>query len=125
MAARPSLHLGLSRDAVWFTLGAEDALPTAKAAVARVKEQAGRLGNPPAAPIRAAVNVTGWFADEPDPEDDNAFRAREAFDPDNDRATIRFEPTAAGGGRLRVVLDEGFVRFLGLSIADGYDRSQL
>ena len=122
---KPSFYIGLSRDAVWFTLGAEDALPTAKAAVARVKEQAGRLGNPPAAPIRAAVNVTEWFADEPDPEDDNAFRAREAFDPDNDRATIRFEPTAAGGGRLRVVLDEGFVRFLGLSIADGYDRSQL
>ena len=122
---RPSLHVGLGRDAVWFTVGAEDALPTVKAAVARVKEQAGRLGNPPAAPIRAAVNVTGWFADEPDPEDDNAFRAREAFDPDNDRATIRFEPTPAGGGRLRVTLDEGFVRFLGLSIADGYDRSQL
>ena len=123
---KPSLHVGLSRDAVWFTLGAEDALPTAKAAVLQVREQAGRLGSPPQAPIRAAVNVTQWFSDEePDPENDNAFRAREAFDPDNDRATIRFEPTPAGGGRLRVVLDEGFVRFLGLSIAEGYDRSQL
>ena len=120
---RPSFHIGLGRDAVWFALGAEDALPTAKAAVARVKEQAGRLGSPPQAPIRAAVNVTQWLPDEP--EDDGAYRALEAFDPDNDRATIRFEPTPAGGGRLRVTLDEGFVRFLGLSIAEGYDESQL
>ena len=122
---RPSLHLGLGRDAVWVVVGADGALEQAQTAVRTVREQQGRLGAPPRAAIRAAVNVTGWFGDTVDADDEGALRGRDAFDPDNDRATIDFLPTPAGGGRLRVVLDEGFLRFLALSITDGYDQSQL
>ena len=122
---KPLFHLGLGRDAVWVVVGADGALEQAKEAIRAVREQQGRLGAPPVSPIRAAVNVTGWFGDSSENLGQGQLAAREAFDPDNDRATVDFVPTAGGGGRMRVVLDEGFIRFLGLALSGAYDQSQL
>ena len=121
----PVFYLGLGRDAVWLAVGTSEALVAAQEAVAAVQQNAGRVGAPPQAPIRAAINVGGWFSDSLDDLDENALRAREAFADGSDRLTIRAEATGDDGGRLRLVFGEGFIRFLALSITDRYDESQL
>ncbi|MEM9703280.1 MAG: hypothetical protein AAF907_12630, partial [Planctomycetota bacterium] len=122
---KPALHVGLGRKHVWAVLGAEGSLAEAQALVTVVQSNAGRVSATPEAPIRGAVNVSGWFPDTLDDDSDDLLRAREAFADGTDRVTIRFEPTASGGSRMRLVFGEGFIRFLGLSITDQYDRSQL
>ena len=121
----PSFHVGLGRTAIWIAVGADGSLEQAQEAVATVAAQAGRLGAAPQSPIRMAVNVSGWFSDDLDDLDDGDLRARTAFEDGNDRMTARFDATPTGGGRLRIVFDEGFVKFLALSITDRYDASQL
>ena len=121
----PSFHVGLGRTAIWVAVGADGSLEQAQEAVATVAAQAGRLGAAPQSPIRMAVNVSGWFSDDSDDLDDGDLRARTAFEDGNDRMTARFDATPTGGGRLRIVFDEGFVKFLALSITDRYDASQL
>lgn len=48
----------------------------------------------------------------------------QAFDDNNDNLRIDFRPTDTGG-RMRIELGEGFIRMLGLRIAQRYDQSQL
>ncbi|NNJ25728.1 hypothetical protein [Alienimonas chondri] len=122
---KPALHVGLGRQNVWVVLGAENSLAEAMATVEAVRANGNRLGAPPEAPVRGAINVSGWFPDSIDAGGEEMLRAREAFSDGSDRLTIRFEPTPTGGARLRLVFGEGFVRFLALSITDRYDQSQL
>ncbi|QDT17560.1 hypothetical protein [Alienimonas californiensis] len=122
---QPAIHVGLGRQHVWAVIGAEGSLEEAMAAVEAVQATAGRLGVAPEAPVRGAVNVNGWFSDNLDEVDDAGLRARDAFADGSDRLLVRFGPTPSGGGRLRLVFGEGFIRFLALSLTDRYDESQL
>ncbi|MFH5802562.1 hypothetical protein [Alienimonas sp. DA493] len=122
---QPAIHVGLGRQHVWAVIGAEGSLEEAMAAVEAVQATAGRLGVAPEAPLRGAINVNGWFSDSLDDVSDEGLRARDAFADGSDRLLVRFGPTPSGGGRLRLVFGEGFIRFLALSVTDRYDESQL
>jgi hypothetical protein len=59
-----------------------------------------------------------------DREQNRRSLQKEAFTSSNDKLRIETRPTD-NGLRTRVELDEGFIRWLGLALAQAYDRSQL
>ena len=121
----PLIFVGLGRQHVWVVAGADDPLSVGQDAVTAVQTNLGRVGGGPTAPVRGAINVSGWFAESIDDLSPTALRARDAFADASDRLTIRFEPTGDGDARLRLTFGEGFIRFLALSVTDTYDASQL
>jgi len=122
-----ALFIGSSSKTIWFCLGGNSALPTMKSAIDRVLED---LSSPkeraPSAPFQIVANITRWLELNADTENRGRGRelAEQAFDKGGDTVRVDFRPTDSGA-RLRIHLDEGFLRFLGLAIANRYDRSQL
>jgi hypothetical protein len=150
----PEIFLGTSSRALWFSIGAEEAMPALREAMDTL------LTAPPAerssegnVPVALTVRVAPWMElplpEAPDalpeptqgaePTDEqrqnrrqrrNAQQAQErrelgkqAFGP-TDGIRIEGRPLDSGF-RTRIVLDEGFVKLLGLIISREYDRSQL
>lgn len=148
----PDLYLGVSSRALWCAVGREEALPTLKASLDALltapplEREAG--GN---VPLSVTVRVAPWLElPQPSPpqteeaatptgrEAERRMRrqrqwvqrrelvrelAQEAFTP-SDKIRIDGRPLESGF-RIRVHLDEGFIKLLGLMIAREYDRSQL
>ncbi len=149
----PDAYIGVSSRAVWWAVGRDEALPTLKASLDALltapplEREAG--GN---VPLSVTLRVAPWLElPQPPPPDEapNAgdeggdqerrirrlrqrmqqrrelFRelAHEAFTP-SDKIRIEGRPLESGF-RVRVHLDEGFIKLLGLAIARQYDRSQL
>lgn len=145
----PDGYIGVSSRAVWFAVGREDALPTLKTSLDTL------LTAPPATPaaggnvpVSVTVRVAPWL-ELPLPEfpaeegaaatdggrssrrrqrlqqsaQDRRELAQEAFSP-SDSMRIEGRPMESGF-RMRIHLDEGFIKLLGLAIARQYDRSQL
>lgn len=147
----PDVYVGVSSRALWWAVGRDEALPTLKASLDALltapplEREAG--GN---VPLSVTVRVAPWlelpqpppseedFNTGDDREDRRTRRlrqrmqqrreitrelAQEAFTP-SDKIRIEGRPLESGF-RVRVHLDEGFIKLLGLSIAREYDRSQL
>jgi hypothetical protein len=144
----PDIYFGTSSRAFWFCVGGSEALPTLKGSIDKL------LTAPPVeraadgnVPISVTARVAPWLQlplpEKPDltglteeEQRQNRWRERraeraaanrelanEAFSP-SDAIRIEGRPTESGF-RTRVVLDEGFVKMLGLAISREYDRSQL
>lgn len=124
---QPSFWFGTGQRALWFAAGADDAIPTLKDSIDRV------LGSGPAAegkstPFVLVLRRAQWLsipvdADRPWQQERREV-AEQAFNKTNDTLRVETRPTE-NGVRTRVELDEGFIRWLGLSIVRQYDRSQL
>jgi hypothetical protein len=148
----PEFLFGASSRVLWFSIGAEDALPTLRDAIDTV------AASPPASrepggnvPFQLTARVAPWLElpppEKPEPaavgegNDENTPRveewrqrqydrqmqrratAEEAF---NDTDSIRVDAKPSESGiRFRITLDEGFVKLLGLVISREYDKSQL
>lgn len=123
----PDMYVGASSRAFWFVVGGDSALPTLKSTIDTVAE-ASPTSRPAGgnAPVKATFRVAPWLA-LPAPERRRARERRElaeeSFGP-TDAITVEAKPSESGM-RVRVRLDEGFVKMLGLTIAREYDRSQL
>ena len=122
---RPSLYVGASSSAVWVALGSDGAIGELTKAIDKV------IGNTnvgkkrgSTAPFRVAVNVAQWLAmaGEGDGRGPGAV-ARKAFAKGGDGVRVEVR-TTDNGLRFRVQFDEGFLKLIGMLIADGYERSR-
>jgi hypothetical protein len=121
---QPALYGGAAPDAVWLALGGSDAMPALREAMNRVAEAlaAGLRPREAAAPFRLIVRTSNWvgFGDE---NDSDRQMAERAFSKGQDTVTVEVRPTASGI-RTQVLLEEGFIRWIGLQVAHRFDRRQ-
>lgn len=128
----PDLYVGADTQALWFAIGADNALTELKQGIDLARAAA---GHPPAtaagaAPIQFISRMNAWLKlpprDAGDDEGPRVFRmlSEEAFGREDDALRIDVRPTETGV-RVRFQLDEGYLRLLGLAIGRRYDHSQL
>ncbi len=130
---RPAFYIGTSSRYVWFAVGGEDALTTLKDAIDRMAtatpEERNQTG---LAPFQLVFHASPWLQLPQEDDDDNErrqeFRQRfrdmtdQAFQADNDTLRIDVRPTETGV-RLRVQIDEGFLKMMALGISTAIDES--
>lgn len=122
----PGLYVGCGARTLWFAVGGDDALSKLKEAIDVVlQDLASPSDRAPVPPFQIVSNISQWFGLDDEAElTPRRELALEAFGLGEDRLQLDFQPTDEGA-RLRLRLDEGFLRFLGLAMARRYDRSQL
>lgn len=122
----PALYFGTDGQALWVAFGADDAIPTLKSAIDRVS-QGGAAATRQSAPVRFIVNATEWIrlrtteTDRPRPFAELALNAFEADGSDVIRADIK---PIENGFRLRIQLENGFLRLIGLAISGRIDSRE-
>lgn len=125
----PSLYIGSTPKAIWFAVGEDQAIPALKNAMDTVVQaQKGGRNRSQSAPLTVIVNAGRWLGMGPlEGEEDRPRPLQEfadkAFTPENDE--VKFEvQTTDDGARLRIEVNEGFLRLLGLALSGQYDKSQ-
>jgi len=120
----PSAWMGAGGRNFWFCVGTPDALTALKETMDLVA-----AGGPPtpttaSAPFQIVFRMAPWLQIPPDDEEDNSGLelAKESFKPEDDAARVIVRPTESGL-RTRIQLDEGFVRWLGMTLAKQIDSS--
>jgi hypothetical protein len=123
----PSVYLGTSSQTLWFTVGADQAMPHLKTAIDEIQTaNATTPGGGTAYPFQMILHTAPWL-NRPDGDDRDVSRqefAQKAFHKDSDALRISVQPTETGT-RSRAVLDEGFIKLVGMLLARAYDESQL
>ena len=124
----PALHFGTDNQALWFTFGGDDALPTLKSAIDRVAAGADTgLKRGELAPFQLVVNMTEWIklqnANKAWPQNfgEMALAAFDEAGSDVLRADARL---LKNGFRVRIQAERGFLRLLGSVIAQRIDGNQ-
>lgn len=118
----PALYIGFDSDAIWAAIGGSQAVEVLNESITRVKEAGPTERNRAAAPVQIMITANRWVGLDDDAE--NTDLAREAFENGDDTLRMDFRPTEKGG-RLRIEIEEGFIRLLGLGVSKRYDESQL
>jgi hypothetical protein len=123
----PSVYLGSSSQTLWFAVGADEALTTLKSAIDQIQTaSATEPSGGSAYPFQMILHTAPWL-NLPAENDDEVSRqdfAKQALKDQSDALRISVQPTESGT-RSRAVLDEGFIKLVGLLLARQYDRSQL
>ena len=119
---KSSLYLGATGSTVWFAIGEVDALPALRKTMSQLARQTS-VPTGKTAPFRLALRASSWLALTSGDSKSKPLRdlGRRAFVKGGDTLRLDYRPTKRGT-RLRVTLGEGFLRFLGLAIAEQYDR---
>ncbi len=123
----PSVYLGTSSQTLWFSVGADQALPHLKTAIDEILAgNASMPGGGSAYPFQMILHTAPWLnlPAEDDKEVSRQEFARKAFQKESDALRISVQPTETGT-RSRAVLDEGFIKLVGMLLARAYDESQL
>lgn len=126
---RPSVYFGASDQAMWLAIGL-DPMPQLERAIDLVREAAAKAA-PPAAgsPLRVTARMNRWMQLAHDDRGGNGPStprqlAEQAFAFDDDDALrLDMRPTEHGI-RLRLRLDEAYLRFIGMAVGQGYDEDQ-
>jgi hypothetical protein len=123
-----ALYFGTDNQALWFTVGGDDAIPTLRAAIDRVA--AGKDAGPQRgelAPFQLIVNLSEWIhLNQSDRDEPGRFAALalQAFE-QNGSDVLRVDARALKNGfRFRIQAENGFLRLLGLAIASRIDGNQ-
>jgi hypothetical protein len=123
----PAFWFGAGQRALWFSVGAEDALPMLKDTMDRVLSAEVPPGGQ-SIPFVLVFRRAAWMSLTADSDDPRGVFMQElrdqAFNASNDALRVETRPLE-NGVRTRVEADEGFVRMLGLLLARWYDESQL
>ncbi|SFI00710.1 hypothetical protein [Planctomicrobium piriforme] len=123
---QPDLYFGVGGNVLWLGLGCGGTLPAIDAAIAATSKQAPAEINS-SAPFSLVLRAVPWL-NLPAQGGNRAAARRElmqtALQPEKDALKVEIRPTDTGG-RVTFRFDEGFVRLLGLTLAQAYDRSQL
>lgn len=114
------VYVGVGPRTAWFAVGGESAMD-------KIKELMDVLAEPkPAnrsrtrrAPFQLVFNMKQWLG----LDDDGEGVQFDAFEEGGDRLTVDMQPTD-DGMRIRLQMDEGFARLIGMSAARNYDRQQ-
>jgi hypothetical protein len=139
-----AMYIGAGEGALWFAVGGVGALDALRDVVMTVVEPRKPGENKdPNAPFQLVMNLSSWLemtapsdtgADLPAAPEGanerliarrNRFRklAADAFAQGGDKLRLEVKPTETGA-HLRVTLEEGFVRLLGLAISSRVDQRQ-
>lgn len=145
---KPEVLLGSGERMLWFAIGGEEGPRVLKDSIDMVLDTRDKPLEDAAAtaPIQASLHLSPWLrleprqsaeegtdapvegtADDGTPPDAPNFRlelARQVFDETNDRVQLDVLPSDTGI-RVRLRLDEGALRFLGMLMARRIDRTQL
>jgi len=121
---KSSLYVGAARSTVWFAIGGEDALPALKKAMSHIARKTSVPADK-APPFQVAIRASSWLAMTSGDNKSKPLRdlGRQAFTKGGDTLRLEYRPTDRGA-RLRMTFGEGFIRLLGLAIAQRYDRSR-
>ena len=123
----PSVYLGASSRTLWFALGGDEAMSRLKSAIDAVQEgQATEPTGGSAYPFQMILHTAPWL-NLPSIDDEDEARqdfAKQALKAESDSVRISVQPTDTGT-RSRIVIDEGFIKLVGLLLAREYDKSQL
>lgn len=122
----PSLFLGTGNGIFWFGIGGDKLLSELDFAIDLMLETPPGTLDGSTAPFQAVFRLMPWLTLPPAEGEDLNGRdlAEQAMEKGKDAVRIDIRPTETGG-RIRMQFDEGFVRLLGLVLAQAYDRSQL
>ncbi len=124
-----SFYVAAGQGAVWFALGEEEAM----SALVEAMDQAAAAGGTPSAEtvasrplLEVTTHLSDWIGLAPTTGDTDNARlatlAREAFsNADRDRFLVTVE-VAPNGLQLKITLDEGYLRLLGLAVAQRLNR---
>lgn len=123
-----ALYFGTDNQALWFTVGSDDAIPTLRAAIDRIA--AGNDAGPKRgelAPFQVVVNLTEWInINQSDRDQPGRFAALalQAFEADGSDVARLDARTLKDGFRVRIQVENGFLRLLGLAVAGRIDGNQ-
>ncbi len=122
----PSVYLGSGNGIFWFGIGGDKLLSELDFAIDLLLETPPGTLEGSTAPLQVVFRLLPWMNL---PARENANQngrelALEAIEKGQDAVRIDIRPTETGG-RIRMQFEEGFVRLLGLTLAQLYDRSQL
>jgi hypothetical protein len=123
-----ALYFGTDNQALWFTVGGDDAIPTLRAAIDRIA--AGNDAGPKRgelAPFQVVVNLTEWInINQSDRDQPSRFAALalQAFEADGSDVARLDARTLKDGFRVRIQVENGFLRLLGLAVAGRIDGNQ-
>lgn len=116
------LYFGFDSNTIWFAVGGPQAVTELDGVVTRVKEATAGDRIRSDVPIKLVLTANRWIG--LDQNERNLELAKEAFEEVPDKLRIDFRPTEKGG-RLRIEVEEGFIRLLGLGVSRRFDESQL
>ena len=123
-----ALYFGTDNQALWFTVGGDAAMPTLRAAIDRITAGSDTgLRRDELAPFQLIVNLTEWInINQSDRDQPGRFAALalEAFDADGSDIARLDARTLKNGFRVRIQVENGFLRLLGLAVASRIDGSQ-
>jgi hypothetical protein len=120
---KPGLHVGVGDNVLWLALGGDDAPAELKRTIDKAAEPVAE--GVTQFPLQFVMNFASWM-DVFDPEkkpDGFAALARSAFAKGGDSLRIEALPID-GGLRLKITMDEAFLRLVGQQIAKQIDASQ-
>jgi len=125
---QPQLYLGCGERILWVAVGGDEAFPTLEDSIDEIldadKDDSDALLDVP--PIQMTMRVATWLGMRPAGEANAGRRrfraeaAREAFDETNDQIRLEVRPSETGL-QLRLRMDEGVLRFMGLMVARGIE----
>ena len=121
--SKPMLYVGVGDDALWLAFGGESAPAEIRRAIDKSTASVGEAIV--SAPFQMVMNFSKWMNifDPKKSEEGFAGRARSTFARGQD--SLRLEALPMDDGlRLRLTLDEAFIRLLGLQISQQIDRNE-
>lgn len=121
---KPSFLFGADNDAMWFAFGGKEALPKLRATIDKVeesKQHAPKSDN--LVPFELVFNMNHWVKQRENkgkPGPFNEFAKKSFTQPGSD--TLRFDSRPIENGvRIRVQVENGFIKLLGHAIAKQID----
>lgn len=123
-----ALYFGTDNQALWFCVGGDAAIPTLRSAIDRVAagDDTG-LRRGELAPFQVIVNLTEWInINQSDRDQPGRFAALalEAFEADGSDIIRADARSLKNGFRVRVQVENGFLRLFGLAISRQIDSNQ-
>ena len=120
----PAMYVGTTSRVLWIGFGGTP-MNLLRQTMDLIEERAdAQRSDDRPSPVRFVINAGQWTALRGDEERGRRGRiAQEAFSQGDDRLEIDFRPTETGA-RVRFLFDEGFIRFMGLQVADGIERGR-
>jgi hypothetical protein len=120
---KPSLYVGVGDDVLWVAWGSDAAPTEMRRAIDKGAEPVKEAIV--SAPFQLVMNFSKWMNvfDPKKSEDGFAGRARNSFSKGGDALRVEALPMD-DGLRVRVTLDEAFIRLLGTQISEQLDKSE-
>lgn len=123
---QPSGWIGAGGRNFWFCFGTPEVFTALTQTIDLVQSSGPPTATTPSAPFQVVFRMAPWLQIPPDEDEDSAERemAQDSFSAQDDAARLTVRPTDTGL-RTRIQLDEGFVRWVGRSLAQQIDEMEV